>query len=112
MKRYPFLLPFLLSLISFNTIAAQQVISLAGAWDFTIDSLQIETDSESGDYVILPGSMLTNDKGDDVSVNTLWTGSLYDSSYYFNPQMEAYRQSGNMKFPFFLTPEKHFVGDA
>ncbi len=26
--------------------------------------------------------------------------------------MEKYRQEGNMKFPFFLTPEKHYVGGA
>ena len=56
--------------------------------------------------------MLTNGKGDDVSVRTQWTGSLYDSSYYFNPYMEKYRQEGQMKFPFFLTPQKHYVGAA
>ena len=64
------------------------------------------------DYVMLPGSMLTNDKGDIVSTKTQWTGSLYDSSFYFNPYMAKYRVEGQMKFPFFLTPEKHYVGNA
>ena len=64
------------------------------------------------DYVMLPGSMLTNGKGNDVDIHTQWTGSLYDSSYYFNPYMEPYRKKGQMKFPFFLTPEKHYVGNA
>ena len=64
------------------------------------------------DYVMLPGSMLTNGKGDPVSTNTQWTGSLYDSSFYFNPYMEKYRKEGETKFPFFLTPERHFVGAA
>ena len=26
--------------------------------------------------------------------------------------MEQYRREGNVKFPFFLTPEKHYVGKA
>ena len=86
---------------------AQEVISLAGAWDFGVgDSARYD------DYVMLPGSMLTNGKGLPVSVNTQWTGSLYDSSFYFNPYMAPYRQEGKMKLPFFLTPERHYVGTA
>ena len=26
--------------------------------------------------------------------------------------MEKYRKEGNIKFPFFLTPDKHYVGAA
>ena len=86
---------------------AQQSIDLAGTWKFSV--------GETADYddtVTLPGSMLTNGKGNDVSVSTRWTGSLYDSSYYFNPYMAKYRVEGSMKFPFFLTPDKHYVGKA
>lgn len=86
---------------------AQETISIAGDWELSLgDSLHYN------DYVVLPGSLLTNGKGDPVSVKTQWTGSLYDSSYYFNPYMEKYRVEGNMKFPFFLTPETHYVGYA
>ena len=88
-------------------VQAQQVIPLSGAWDFALqDSTRYD------DYVMLPGSMLTNGKGTPVSTATQWTGSLYDSSFYFNPFMERYRQEGHMKFPFFLTPERHYVGAA
>ena len=98
---------FLLTLLGCLAPQAQEVITLAGAWDFcTGDSAKYD------DYVMLPGSMLTNGKGEPVSVRTQWTGSLYDSSYYFNPYMEKYRQEGQMKFPFFLTPERHYVGTA
>ena len=94
-------------LLDFCPSRAQEIISLAGPWDISIgDSTKYD------DYVMLPGSMLTNDKGNPVSVNTQWTGSLYDSSYYFNPYMEKYRHTGQMKFPFFLTPERHYVGAA
>lgn len=59
-----------------------------------------------------PGSLLTNNLGDDLSVNTRWTGTLYDSSFYYNPYMAPYRRKGHMKFPFFLTPNKHYVGEV
>ena len=92
---------------SLFTSTAQETISLAGSWDLSIgDSVSYN------DYVMLPGSMLTNGKGDKVTVDTRWTGSTYDSSYYFNPWMEQYRQEDNVKFPFFLTPERHYVGMA
>ena len=83
---------------------AQQHIDLSGEWQF-------RSERETG-VVRLPGSMLTNGKGDEVTVNTKWTSSLYDSSFYFNPYMARYRQAGHMKFPFFLTPDKHYVGNA
>ena len=81
-----------------------QTIDLSGEWQF-------RSEREEG-TVTLPGSMLTNSKGDPVSINTQWTCSLYDSSYYFNPYMEKYRVEGKMKFPFFLTPERYYVGRA
>ena len=84
--------------------AFSQKIDLSGTWQF-------RSEREKG-TVRLPGSMLTNGKGDPVNINTKWTGSLYDSSYYFNPYMEKYRLEGKMKFPFFLTPESHYVGHA
>ncbi len=84
--------------------AAQDVIDLSGTWQ-----LQSRLAATT---MTLPGSTLTNGIGDEVTVSTRWTGSLYDSSYYFNPYMERYRKAGQMKFPFFLTPARHFVGEA
>ena len=81
-----------------------KTISLKGEWRF-------RSEREEG-TVKLPGSMLTNGKGDPINVDTKWTCSLYDSSYFFNPYMEKYRIEGQMKFPFFLTPERHYVGRA
>ena len=107
MRRFLTALSFIICHLSYSSIAAQQVISLAGQWDFCRgDKPQYD------DTITLPGSMLTNGKGNPISVKTPWTGSLYDSSFYFNPYMEKYRQTGAMKFPFFLTPERHYVGHA
>lgn len=84
-----------------------QIIDLSGKWKFAMGDKP-----EYNDNITLPGSMLTNNKGNEVSVNTQWVSSLYDSSFYFNPYMEKYRVAGKMKFPFFLTPSKHYVGTA
>ena len=94
-------------------IAAQSSIDLRGRWQFAIDrSSEGVMPLRYTETITLPGSMLTNGKGDPVSVNTQWVGSLYDSSYFFNPRMEPYRQPGKTKFPFFLTPSRHYVGNA
>lgn len=104
MKRLLLLvITFHISLFSF----AQETVNLAGSWQLAIGDTAKYTDD-----VVLPGSMLTNGKGNPVTVNAPWTGSLYDSSYYYNPFMEQYRRQENIKFPFFLTPEKHYVGKA
>ena len=88
-------------------------INLSGTWQFSIDRSAEGVRPLHYDQTIeLPGSMLTNGLGDDVTVDTRWVGSLYDSSYFFNPKMKPYREPGKMKFPFFLTPEKHYVGNA
>lgn len=92
---------------------AQESIDLRGQWEFQIDrNSTVDALVKFDDKIELPGSMITRGKGDVVSVNTKWTGSLYDSSFYYNPFMEKYRHEGQMKFPFFLTTEKHYVGNA
>ncbi len=101
-----------------STLSAQQKsLDLAGSWNFQIDRTDAgeqETwySKKLDDRINLPGSMPEKLKGDDVTAQTRWTGSLYDSSYYFNPYMEKYRVEGNVKMPFFLTPDKHYVGVA
>lgn len=107
----------ILALITFASVlsaSAQNKIDLSGVWEFQIQRSEntVTPISVYDDTIQLPGSMITRDKGDIVSVNTQWTGSLYDSSFYFNPYMEKYRVEGQMKFPFFLTPERHYIGNA
>ena len=106
MKRYLFLV-ISCWLLAVGHAAAQQILNLSGLWQFGMGDTE-----HYDDQIQLPGSMLTNGKGNDVDIHTHWTGSLYDSSYFFNPYMEPYRQKGQMKFPFFLTPEKQYVGNA
>ncbi|RLJ72809.1 exo-beta-1,4-galactosidase [Pedobacter alluvionis] len=94
-----------------------QNISLAGKWRFKIDA---KDEGIKGKWysailpesVHLPGSMAGNLKGDDITLKTKWTGSIYDSSYFFHPRLEKYRKPGNLKMPFWLTPAKHYTGAA
>ena len=104
--------------ISILTVAGQNhSFSLSGKWNFQIDREDTGVKEQwfkksLDDSINLPGSMPEKLKGDEVTVRTQWTGSLYDSSYYFNPYMEKYRIEGQVKLPFFLTPDKHYVGVA
>ncbi len=105
-----------LSLSVFSSFS-QETIDLSGSWRFAIDRedvgiKQFWYNNQLDDQIILPGSMPENLKGDPVTAHTKWTGSLYDSTYYYSPRMAKYREVGNVKFPFFLTPERFYQGIA
>lgn len=98
-------------------LTGQNCLNLSGKWNFQIDRNDVGTQEQwfkktLDDTIHLPGSMPEKWKGDNITAQTQWTGSLYDSSYYFNPYMEKYRIEGQVKLPFFLTPDKHYVGVA
>jgi len=94
-----------------------QSISLAGKWRFKIDAKDEGIKGKWYSTVLpeaiqLPGSMAENLKGDDITLKTKWTGSIYDSSYFFHPRLAKYRKADNLKIPFWLTPAKHYTGAA
>ena len=101
-----------------SILVQAQTINLAGTWQFAIDRNDQGVSEQwykrtLDDTIELPASMPQRLKGDDISVNTHWVGSLYDSSYFYNPYMAKYRKPGkDMKLTFFLTPDKHYVGVA
>ena len=104
---------FLFFLINNNSFSQQ--ISLAGVWRFAVDRDDVGINEmwfnkKPGDVIKLPGTMAKNRKGDDVTLQTKWTGSIYDSSFFFRPSLAKYRQPGNIKIPFWLTPVKHYIG--
>ena len=106
--------------ISLYLMGFAQSIDLSGTWEFQMDregkgvaEKWYQPDYKLNDVITLPASMPQQLKGDDISVDTKWVGSLYDSSYFYNPYMAKYRQPGkDMKLQFFLTPDKHYVGKA
>lgn len=106
--------------LSLYITALAQSIDLSGTWQFQIDregkgveEKWYQANYRMNDVITLPASMPQQLKGDDISVDTRWVGSLYDSSYFYNPYMAKYRNPGKeMKLQFFLTPDKHYVGKA
>lgn len=116
-KKYLNLSLFLLIFFSFKNYAQEKVISLKGDWQFQIDQndegiSQKWYNRNLSDKIHLPGSMAEFLKGDEITLKTKWTGSIYDSSFYFRPSLKKYREPGNIHIPFWLTPARHYVGAA
>lgn len=92
-------------------------IDLSGEWAFAADPEYRGIDEKwnttlLGETITLPGSMTGNGKGNEIDINTPWTGSIFDSSWYHEPAMAKYREPGNIRVPFWLQPEKYYVGAA
>lgn len=107
---------FLLCLLASCSSSVEQ-LSLAGEWKFRIDPedkgineqwFNIPLES----VIQLPGSLQEQGYGEDIGLETQWTGEVNDSSWYVSEKYEKYRKAGNFKFPFWLNPDKHYVGVA
>lgn len=100
-----------------SAFSQEKKIDLQGTWRFDIDAhdngLKERWYSRMlKDKIVLPGSMTENRKGDEVTLHTDWTASIYDSSFFYNPRLEKFRKQENLKLPFWLTPLKYYVGAA
>lgn len=105
----------MLSLMSCQKESSE--LSLAGEWQFALDPEDVGVkqawqNRELEEVVSLPGSLQEQAKGEDVGLDTRWTGQIVDSSWYKAPEYAKYRQPGNIKVPFWLNPDKHYVGAA
>ncbi len=96
---------------------APQTIDLAGTWQFALDPA--DSGRSSGqpsiaftDTVRLPGSLQEQGLGFDVTLDAPWTGSILDRNFFEHPRYEPYRQPGALKVPFWLQPDKVYVGPA
>lgn len=95
-----------------------KVIDLSGEWRFQMDALDEGIANEwfnqnLTETIQLPGSMARAGKGNDISVETHWTGNMWnDSLWYTSPKMAKYREPGNVKISFWLSPEKVYYGPA
>lgn len=91
--------------------------SLSGEWRFALDSNNVGEKENWAmrslqEQVKLPGSLQEQGKGYDINVNTQWTGNVADKSWYTGEKYAKYREPGNIKIPFWLTPDKYYVGVA
>ena len=99
------------------TAASPESISLEGSWAFRLDrddrGVQEKWwESALSERIRLPGALQAQGYGDEVSARTDWTGQIVDRSWFTAPEYEKYRKPGNVKVPFWLQPEKHYVGPA
>ena len=99
------------------TAAAPDSISLEGPWAFRLDrddrgGQEKWWESAFSARIRLPGALQAQGYGDEVSTRTSWTGEIVDRSWFTAPEYEKYRKPGNVKVPFWLQPERHYVGPA
>lgn len=102
---------------SSGSVAPAQTLSLAGHWRFQLDRADAGINEQwfahkLSDTIRLPGSLPEQGIGDDISVNTHWTGGIVDHSWFTAPEYAKYRQPGSIKIPFWLQPEKYYAGVA
>lgn len=105
------------SFFTFSVFSQNETINLQGEWKFAMDRNDVGEKEKwfnavLDDKIYLPGSMTENRKGDEVTLHTQWTASIYDSTFFFNPRLERFRTQENLKLPFWLTPVKYYVGAA
>lgn len=92
-------------------------IDLAGEWQFQMDpdDRGVEEkwfESDFKETVQLPGSMVENDKGYEISLNTEWTGGIKNPDWMNDANYAPYVDPDNIRFPFWLQPEKKYTGAA
>jgi hypothetical protein len=92
-------------------------MNLNGTWSFELDPQ--DRGIADGwfkralkERIELPGALTAQGFGPEVSVDTEWTGSIFDRSWYEDERFAAYRQPGNIKVPCWLQPERHYQGAA
>ena len=97
--------------------ATAAALDLAGTWRFQLDRGNAGATERwfarpLASTIELPGSLPEHGIGDPVTVETRWTGGIVDRSFFTAPEYAPYRQPGNVKVPFWLQPEKYYVGVA
>lgn len=103
--------------MSMMKIKRWENMDLSGTWSFELDPRDEGIAGQwrrrsLGQTVQLPGSLQAQGHGDDVTVDTQWTGTIIDRAFFDSPRYAPYRQPGNVKVPFWLQPEKVYTGPA
>ena len=103
--------------ISSCTQNEQSTIDLSGEWKFQMDPNDKGEQEEwfnqnLSESINLPGSMVENGKGYDITLETEWTGFVTDTNWVDNPNFAPYHKPQNIRFPFWLQPEKKYTGAA
>lgn len=92
-------------------------VSLAGQWRFSLDRDDAGIEQQwfgrdLPDRIQLPGALQFQGYGDPIDTATPWVAKLIDGQWYTKEKYKPYTQPGNVWVPFFLQPERHYVGAA
>jgi len=116
MRKLTGLLVLLLTLVACEQ-NKELIMDLSGEWKVILDREnlgfpELWEGAAVAETITLPGSLAENDLGDEISLSTRWTGQIVDSSWYLAEKYAPYREEGNIKIPFWLQPEKKYLGAA
>lgn len=117
MKKGILILSSLLFLILSCQLYKVEKIDLSGEWQFQMDPEDRGIDERwfeksLPETIVLPGSMAGNGKGNDITLQTKWTGGIKNPDWYKDPNYAPYVDTANVRFPFWLQPEKEYTGAA
>ena len=117
MARLALVSAVILTLAAPAAAAGPAPLALAGRWRFQLDREDAGIkdrwfERALPESITLPGALQNQGFGDEISVRTEWTANVYDRTWYESPAFEAYRRPGNVKVPFWLQPDRHYVGAA
>jgi hypothetical protein len=94
-------------------------LDLAGTWSCRLDPEGVgeleqwfRRPLEAEHAVSLPGSLQEQGIGDEIAVDTPWTGSIADRSFLEDDRYAPYREPGNVSIPFWLQPRVYYRGAA
>jgi len=99
------------------TVKHSETIDLSGEWQFQMDPDDVGVkenwfEKEFAETVQLPGSMDENGKGFDITLETKWTGGVRNPEWFKDPNYAPYHDSTNIRFPYWLQPDKKYTGAA
>ncbi|MCX7722709.1 MAG: discoidin domain-containing protein [Verrucomicrobiae bacterium] len=97
--------------------AEQSSLALAGTWRFALDPDDVGIrqrwfSSNLAFRIKLPGILQAQGYGYEISTNTPWVLTLYDTNWFMRADYAAYTKPGNVKVPFLCQPPRHYLGPA
>lgn len=118
MKLNQFIHIILIAFVCFScTVKQSETIDLSGEWQFQMDPDDVGVkenwfEKDLSETIQLPGSMDENGKGFDITLETKWTGGVRNPEWFKDPNYAPYHDSTNIRFPYWLQPDKKYTGAA
>jgi Glycosyl hydrolases family 2, sugar binding domain len=91
------------------------MLDLSGEWRAVLreDISSFDWSGAEGVRTIhLPGSIQAQGMGQEVSDKTVWVGKIANRDWFDSPVYAKYRQPGHVMVPYWLQPEKRYIGSA